>query len=422
MLSDPMQRVLLFRLSANLSVDIKKFIGTILFSELLHAVRNRPEDKREQFSIFVDEFQNFASSEDIRTLITDGRKFGSAITFAHQERFGQFADNQRLMGATLAAANKVFFQSTVKDSAEIAPEFAQAPTTTETRLEPELIVSQNPVEDLLRRGHKNVKIQQFVNKYLRYYPRARDSYLHEIEDHRLVRADLLDDSAFFRGEERMESLGGGRYADQRINLALQRNALSNAENSLKAAGEHIEKMRISHSILEKLREEVIAWNEFLVRVMQGMLPGTEAYSTYINTRLKDYVFFHMHYEQEPLFILYVSLVYGDPNAPRAIPLEFALRHGFFHDDATKIVAYHKYTRNLEREKNMKSYVKDKTGQEREDYLRWLAEWWIERLTEQEESYISEIAGKVNFDKFSREYITFPIILSHVCFLKQRGRR
>ena len=144
-----MQRVLLFRLSANLSVDIKKFIGTILFSELLHAVRNRPEDKLDQFSIFVDEFQNFASSEDIRTLITDGRKFGSAITYAHQERFGQFADNQRLMGATLAAASKIIFQSTVKDSAEIAPEFAKEATTTETRFEPVLVISQNPFWDLV---------------------------------------------------------------------------------------------------------------------------------------------------------------------------------------------------------------------------------------------------------------------------------
>jgi hypothetical protein len=119
------QYILLFKLSANLPEDIKKFIGVILISELLHAVRNRPEGARDQFCIFVDEFQNFASSDDIRTLITEGRKFGSAITFAHQERFGQFADNQKLMGATLAAGNKVIFQSTVKDSAELAPEFAK---------------------------------------------------------------------------------------------------------------------------------------------------------------------------------------------------------------------------------------------------------------------------------------------------------
>src|SRR4029453_3518537 len=104
--------------------DIKKFIGTILFSELLHAIRNSLTDDPSQYCIFVDEFQNFASSDDIRMLITEGRKFGSAFTYAHQERFGQFADLQKLLGATLAAGNKVLFQVIVPDAEELAPEFA----------------------------------------------------------------------------------------------------------------------------------------------------------------------------------------------------------------------------------------------------------------------------------------------------------
>ena len=123
MLRHPVQKIMLFKLSANLAPDIKKFIGTILLSELLYAVRNRAEGNRSQLCVFVDEFQNFTTSEDIRSLITEGRKFGSAITFGHQERYGQFADNQKLMGATLAAVNKVVFQSTVKDAEELAPEF-----------------------------------------------------------------------------------------------------------------------------------------------------------------------------------------------------------------------------------------------------------------------------------------------------------
>ena len=221
-LSDPMQRVLLFKLSANLPVDIKKFIGTILFSELLHAVRNRPEDKRDQFCIFVDEFQNFASSDDIRTLITEGRKFGSAITFAHQERFGQFADNQKLMGATLAAANKVLFQSTVKDSAEIAPEFAKEATTTETRLEPELVISQEPFWDLLNHGHTNAKILSLFNKYLRRMNDWLDEQRMELEaqglDSRILQAEtnlLRDQIQLTQTNERRERLVS-QYASDRM--------------------------------------------------------------------------------------------------------------------------------------------------------------------------------------------------------------
>jgi hypothetical protein len=151
--SVPEQFGFFIKLQANLAEDIKKFVGIVLISELLHAVRNRPEDKRGQLCIFVDEFQNFTSSDDMRTLITEGRKFGSAITFAHQERFGQFANNQKLMGATLAAANKIFFQLTVKDAQELAPEFAKNAPETRTRLGGQLINSPRVLEDVWENGH-----------------------------------------------------------------------------------------------------------------------------------------------------------------------------------------------------------------------------------------------------------------------------
>ena len=103
--------VMLFKLSANLPKDVKDFIGTILISELLHTVRNRQDGERNQLCIFVDEFQNFASADDFRAIITEGRKFGASMTVAHVERMGQFADQQKLMGATLATASKVIFHS-----------------------------------------------------------------------------------------------------------------------------------------------------------------------------------------------------------------------------------------------------------------------------------------------------------------------
>jgi hypothetical protein len=159
------QDKLLVKLSANLSEDIKKFIGVILISELLHAVRNRPEDKRNQFCIFVDEFQNFASADDFRAVITEGRKFGVATTFCHQERFGQFADNQKLMGATLAAVNKVFFQLTVKDAEELAPEFASEPTETKTRLGGKLVNSPHAVEDIWEKGHPDQETMKMSQRF-----------------------------------------------------------------------------------------------------------------------------------------------------------------------------------------------------------------------------------------------------------------
>jgi hypothetical protein len=163
MLEQPI--ILLMRLSANLAPDIRKFIGTILIGELLHAVRNRPEDKRNQYSIVVDEFQNFSTTDDFTTFITEARKFGIATTIAHQERFGQFAGNQKLMGATAAAANKIFFQLTVKDAEELAPEFADMVEATEKRREAELVISPRPVEDIWERGHPLPEVMAIRGKY-----------------------------------------------------------------------------------------------------------------------------------------------------------------------------------------------------------------------------------------------------------------
>jgi Helicase HerA, central domain len=157
--------IILFKLSANLAEDIKKFIGTILVSELLHAIRNRPENKREQLCVFVDEFQNFASSDDFRAVITEGRKFGSAITFCHQERYGQFAENQKLLGATLAAVNKVLFQIIVPDAQELAPEFTNKVEATEKRREADLVISPHPVEDIWDRGYANDAVMEIRNRY-----------------------------------------------------------------------------------------------------------------------------------------------------------------------------------------------------------------------------------------------------------------
>jgi hypothetical protein len=171
------KQITLLKLSAGLAPDIKRFIGTIITSELLHAARRRPENKRHQFCIFVDEFQNFAT-DDFSSLITEARKFGIATTIAHQERFGQLGIDRRIHGATSACANKVYFCLTVNDAKELAPEFAEKAQETESRREAALVVSSKPVEDLWERGHPNSEIMQIRSRYfwivdrLRMYPQA----------------------------------------------------------------------------------------------------------------------------------------------------------------------------------------------------------------------------------------------------------
>jgi type IV secretory pathway TraG/TraD family ATPase VirD4 len=74
------RKILFVKLKKTLPGDAWRIIGTILVSNLVHAVRHReqlPEAERHQFCIFVDEFQNFASSDDFAVLFTEARKYGT---------------------------------------------------------------------------------------------------------------------------------------------------------------------------------------------------------------------------------------------------------------------------------------------------------------------------------------------------------
>src|SRR5512147_566912 len=106
--------ILLVKLSTHLSDESKRIIGTILISELLYAIQHRTT--RDQFCIYIDEFQNFAGFQDFPILITQAPKFGIATTLAHHKLYGQLAGNLQIVEATAAIANKVLFQITARDS------------------------------------------------------------------------------------------------------------------------------------------------------------------------------------------------------------------------------------------------------------------------------------------------------------------
>ena len=155
-------RAILVSLSANMAPDVKTFIGTILISELLQAVRRRPENARNTFGVYVDEFQLFAT-EDYADLITQGPKFGVATTIAHQERQGQLERNAKVLGATSAAGNKVLFQLSPADAHELAAEFASL--STEQDQPDRAVISPHPVEQIWERGHENEQVMQVRSRY-----------------------------------------------------------------------------------------------------------------------------------------------------------------------------------------------------------------------------------------------------------------
>jgi len=138
-----------------------RLIGTLVVAQIHAAIfsfSDMPEHQRPGFSLYIDEFQNFATS-DLAEMFTEGRKFGVRITVAHQYRrqLPTF-----LQSASLTARNVVCFRITPEDGREMAQLFLSAETT----IQPEDI-EPHPVEHLLAYGSDHPALQTFIEVYLR---------------------------------------------------------------------------------------------------------------------------------------------------------------------------------------------------------------------------------------------------------------
>lgn len=153
---------ILLRLPAMLAEDAKRFIGTIFLSELTEAIFRRPTGHN--LGVYVDEFQHFATS-DFAKLILESRKFKACLTLAHQERVGQFGENQEILSATMACGTKIIYQCTPRDAQELAPEFARVASDEAVRRGGELVLSAHPVEDIWTRGHIDPNVMTLRQKY-----------------------------------------------------------------------------------------------------------------------------------------------------------------------------------------------------------------------------------------------------------------
>jgi hypothetical protein len=181
----------------------------------------------------------------------------------HVERYGQlseekwlhYVENKKLIGATDAVENKIFFQLTSHDAKEFRTEFADDPPT-ETRYEPLLVTSQTPFFDLLR-GHKNPDIQAFINKYLVPWRDKFENIRMEMEGKQLERMAVLDQVGVSRIEERISGLAGTAMG--------QYQSLSSASGGLQELQQLTFYMIFLHRTDCDLREATRKLNLFLSR-------------------------------------------------------------------------------------------------------------------------------------------------------------
>jgi hypothetical protein len=316
-------KILFVKLSGTLAPRVRDLIGTMLVSNLVQAVLRRervPEADRRHFCVFVDEFQNFASSEDFAVLFTEGRKYKIATCFAHQERYGQFADNRRIAGATLTAAHLVCFRPSPLDAPVLAQVFPK-PSPTKTERERILIISRTPVKDILE-GHYNPQVQAFVTEYLRSLADRQEDLKAEMEGERIKRQGLLDAAgswrAFRAAAERPYNPFGRRVITE------TRVATTPEMTAMAAARAHSARLLTLFESSEPLRQAMRSLDTFLTGVMEGSIAkGQEAYARCLLEIIA--VFFPI---SRPL-ALYIALAYGDSTTWRAIPFALAKQYRLF---------------------------------------------------------------------------------------------
>ncbi|MBN2284984.1 MAG: DUF87 domain-containing protein [Tissierellales bacterium] len=116
------KRILLIKLNKGKLGDLGlKLIGTILFTRIYMASLSRDdidEEDRIDFSLFVDEFQNFTSFS-IESILSEARKFRLSLILANQT-IGQLKEKitQSVFGNV---GNLVFFRPGINDYEKIGP-------------------------------------------------------------------------------------------------------------------------------------------------------------------------------------------------------------------------------------------------------------------------------------------------------------
>ncbi len=128
-------KILLINLSKGKTGEVNaKLLGLIVVSKLQMAALSRadiPEEKRRDFYLYVDEFQNFVT-DSFATILSEARKYRLNLIMAHQfisqlsvEKEGSSAIDSRMREAVFGnAGTMISFRIGVEDAEVMSKEFA----------------------------------------------------------------------------------------------------------------------------------------------------------------------------------------------------------------------------------------------------------------------------------------------------------
>lgn len=117
-------KILLVSLSKRMGAKPSHVIGSLIVSRIAQAILDRetvPEEQRQDFTLYIDEFQNF-TSQAMADILDEARKYRLRLVLCHQRR--NQIRNENLRDAVLGSASTaIAFRVSAKDAEELVPEF-----------------------------------------------------------------------------------------------------------------------------------------------------------------------------------------------------------------------------------------------------------------------------------------------------------
>ncbi len=183
------KQVILIKLPGRTMEYEARLVAGILLAQLQAAIFDgfdtAPED-RQPISVFLDEFQSYASP-DLPVLLTEGRKLLVSMHLSHQIR-SQVP--KELRDAALGVSTIVCFRTQLDDSRELAPLF----TNDQTYIKPEDITP-HPIQHLLDYGSPEPSVQAFIDSYVRPLSQHRRGNWIELSNRGFSWTDMAIDVA-----------------------------------------------------------------------------------------------------------------------------------------------------------------------------------------------------------------------------------
>lgn len=156
------REIILIKLPRKILPQDAGLIGTMLTAQIHAAIfsfSDMPAEKRPGFSLYVDEFEHFATP-DFAEMFSEGRKYGVRLTLAHQTRSQIPRTLETLRSTTFNAATVICF-SAPDDATEMSRLFPAKAVVRRDDIDPD------PVDFLLTYGHNSPIMDKFTREYLR---------------------------------------------------------------------------------------------------------------------------------------------------------------------------------------------------------------------------------------------------------------